>query len=109
LRYRHYPAAWKRLFASNSDRAFGFDLTGVLVEIGLVSAEDDFSSTVLYGTRASDNANRHPNLDISFQVDHGGIMNPSINLDGRDHQVLRAACDWYREVFPFTGGIVLSG
>jgi hypothetical protein len=38
--------AWNRLFARNSDRALGFDLTSVLVEIGLIGAQDDFSSTV---------------------------------------------------------------
>ncbi|HXA52959.1 MAG TPA: hypothetical protein VNV86_21730 [Candidatus Acidoferrum sp.] len=97
-----------RLFARDSNRTLSFDLTRVLVEIGLICAEDDFSRTMLYAARAGGDANRHPDLDITFQVDHRRILSPTLNLGGGDRQGLRAARDRYREVFPFTGGIVLS-
>ena len=45
------------LFASDPGPTICFDLARVLMEIGLVSAEDDFSSTVLRSSRSGDYTN----------------------------------------------------
>src|SRR5262249_31702019 len=71
------------LFASDPGPTLCFDLARVLMEIGLVSVEDDFSGAVLRRSRSGDYANWHPDFNSALQVDDGRILRLPINLRRR--------------------------